>query len=60
MLVIERVTIGKHEFQKTYSDMDFKIKQIETDILYDEAIDTIPCKYTYEETDIKIDEENIE
>lgn len=27
------------------------INQIETDILYEDAVDSIPCKYTYEETD---------
>lgn len=40
-----------------YSDENLKIRQIETDIIYDDAIDVIPCKYTYEETDIPIDTE---
>lgn len=40
-----------------YSDENFKIKQIETGIIYDEAIDVMPCRYTYEETDIPIDPE---
>ena len=35
-----------------YSDGGYKIRQIETNILYDEAVDVIPCRYTYEETDI--------
>ena len=56
MVVTEIITIGSREFQKTYSDMDYKIKQIETGILYDEAIDVIPCAYTYEETDIPLGE----
>lgn len=34
-----------------YSDEGFYIKQIETNILYEDAVDNIPCKYTYEETD---------
>lgn len=34
-----------------YSDNGVKLKQVETGILYDEAIDIAPCKYTYEETD---------
>lgn len=34
-----------------YSDNGVKLKQVETGILYDEAIDIVPCKYTYEETD---------
>ena len=37
---------------RRYSDQGFKIKQLETGYIYCEAIDTIPCEYTYEETDI--------
>ena len=33
-----------------YSDKRMKLKQVETGFVYDEAIDVIPCKYTYEET----------
>ena len=40
---------------KTYSDKGFKIKQIETDRIYDEAVDVIPLKYTYEEAKEKIE-----
>ena len=36
---------------KHYSDNDMYIKQVETGIEYAEAIDVLPCKYTYEETD---------
>lgn len=39
-----------------YSDENFKIKQIETGIIYDEAIDVMPCRYTYEETNIPRDD----
>ena len=45
---------------RTYSDENFKIRQIETDILYDEAIDVEDSNYTYEETDIPIEEEEVE
>ena len=45
---------------KTYSDKNFKILQVETGIIYDEAIDIGNNNYTYEETDIPIVEENIE
>lgn len=38
-----------------YSDENFMIRQIETNILYEDAVDVIPCKYTYEETDVLID-----
>lgn len=40
---------------KTYSDEGFKIKQLETERIYDEAIDVIPLKYTYEETNEKVE-----
>ena len=37
-----------------YSDEGMYIRQKETGAEYEEAIDVIPCKYTYEETDILI------
>lgn len=40
-----------------WSDLNFKIRQIETGIIYDDAVDVIPCKYTYEETNEPIEEE---
>lgn len=39
---------------KTYSDKNFKIRQIETGDIYDEAID-IEGRFTYEETDEPIE-----
>lgn len=36
---------------RTYSNADYKIRQIETGIIYDEAIDVETSTYTYEETD---------
>lgn len=41
---------------RTYSDEGMKILQRETGILYDEAIDVEPLRYTYKETIIPIDE----
>ena len=40
-----------------YSDAGFKIRQIETGVLYDDAVDVLPCRYTYGETDEPISEE---
>ena len=37
-----------------YSDQNMKIRQVETGKLYEDAIDVMPCQYTYEETDIPI------
>lgn len=42
---------------RQWSDLGMMIRQIETDILYEDAVDVIPCRYTYEETDIPIPEE---
>lgn len=36
---------------RTYSDKSFKVRQIETGILYGEPIDIEDAPYTYEETD---------
>ena len=37
-----------------YSDDKKIIRQVETGRIYLEAVDVIPCRYTYEETDEKI------
>lgn len=44
-----------HEkLEKRYSDCGVKLLQVETGHKYDAAIDVIPCRYTYEETDEEI------
>jgi hypothetical protein len=43
-----------------YSDTGFKLLQNETGLIYDDAIDVIPCKYTYSETDELVEIEDIE
>lgn len=43
--------------KRTYSDSNFYIRQIETGIIYGEAYDNVPLIYTYEETDIPIENE---
>jgi hypothetical protein len=45
---------------RTYSDSDHYIKQIETGVVYSEAIDVESAPYTYEETEEKIEREYIE
>lgn len=45
---------------RTYSDSNYLIKQVETNSLYQEAIDIENSPYTYEETDILIEEEATE
>lgn len=39
-----------------YSDADFKIRQVETGVVYEDAVDIVPCPYTYEETDEPIED----
>ena len=38
-----------------YSNIGMKLLQVETGIMYDDAIDIVPCKYTYEETNTSIE-----
>ena len=46
---------------RTYSDENYKIKQIETGFIFDEAIDVEDAPFTYEETEELIEvEENID
>ena len=40
-----------------YSDREMKLLQVETGFMYDEAIDIVPCQYTYAETDKRIEVE---
>lgn len=50
-----------HKLIKTYSDLGYEIRQIETGLIYSEAVDIKPIRFTYEETDNKIikeDEDN--
>ena len=58
--IYETLSDGKHLI-RTYSDAGFKIRQIETQDIYDEAIDlggdTEPfdIRFHYEETDIPLE-----
>mgnify|MGYP003291872263 CR=1 FL=1 len=36
---------------RTYSDTSHKLRQLETGVIYDEAIDVESANYSYEETD---------
>lgn len=40
-----------------YSDAGVMIRQVETGELYEDAVDYIPCRFTYEETDVLIETE---
>lgn len=43
-----------------YSDANVKILQVETGIVYEDAVDVIPCRYTYTETEEPIESEDEE
>lgn len=51
MIITQHPYEGKDTLVLTKSDSGYRIKQVETGIVYDEAIDVYPCRYTYEETD---------
>lgn len=52
-------TLVRHWVNESESVEDtvatFCIRQVETDTVYSEAIDVVPCRYTYEATDIPIE-----
>lgn len=50
MLYQEQIEIAGKQFLHTYSD-EFYILQNETSVEYEDAMDLIPCHYTYSETD---------
>jgi len=39
-----------------YSDAGMKLRKVETGALYDDVLDIIPCPWTYEETDIPVED----
>ena len=59
MITQEQIEINGKVFIHTYSDM-YMLKQVETGVLYEEAYDKMPCRYTYEETDIELEKEEEE
>lgn len=44
---------------KYYSDKGFKIKQIETGEIFDSVVDPYPSKYSYNETDVLVEDLSI-
>lgn len=46
--------------ERRYSDAGVKIRQIETNTLWNDAVDVIPCRFTYEETDTPVDDAELE
>ena len=42
-----------------YSTEGMRLLQVETGTMYDEAIDIFPCQYTYEETEIPAEQDEL-
>lgn len=59
LIITETVNINGKELRKTYSDSNLMIRKVGTDKLYCEAIDVLDAAYTYEETGISINEDDI-
>lgn len=59
MITLKSEIMGK--FIKHYAEdeqgVKYYIKQVETGVEYDEAIDIIPCRYTYVVTDKLVEDE---
>lgn len=45
---------------KHYSDAGFMLLQVETSMKYADPVDLVPCRYTYEETNELIDNDDSE
>lgn len=58
--MIKEELVENNERIRHYSDAGMMIRQIETGILYEDAVDNVPCKYTYEETDEPIPDNDME
>ena len=52
----ENIKVGERVLIKHQSDSNKYIRQVETGIEYASAVDVIPCRYTYEETEKDIPE----
>lgn len=48
--MIQEEFLNDNTLIKHYSDKNLMLVQVETGNKYEEAIDIVPCKYTYEET----------
>lgn len=57
-IISENIAMGDRMLIKHKSDSNKYIRQVETGVEYVSAVDTIPCRYTYVETEREV--ENIE
>ena len=59
MIITENVTINGRQFVKNYSNAGMYIRQEQTGAVYSEAIDVENATFTYVETDIPIEVEEL-
>ena len=50
-VISENIKVGERTLIMHKSDNNKFIRQVETGVEYVSAVDVIPCRYTYEETD---------
>ena len=60
MIIEKLIEINGKNLIQHESDCGKVIRQVETGIEYSSAVDVIPCKYTYEETEKDIMQEEYE
>ena len=60
MIIREIVEINGKSFIHSYSDENFYIRKLGTDEVYSEAYDLPEKKYTYEETEDKVAQEELD
>lgn len=51
MIIIENLEM----VERRYSDKNVKLRKVEDGTLWNDAVDVIPCRFTYEETETPID-----
>lgn len=59
-MAIQTELLKNNTLIRHYSDSGKVLLQVETGINYDEAVDILPCRYTYEETDTLIEKPEID
>lgn len=59
MIKTETITIREKDYKHTYSDEGYLIRKIGTDEIYSDAVDDINSTWTYEETDEKIERDEV-
>lgn len=58
--MIQTEYLNEGTLVRHYSDNGKYIIQVETGNKYSEAIDVVPCRFVYEETDENLDEINMD